>query len=271
MIIDFDKVDRLEDLKARVQCDPDVFFSFVSPSGNGLKVAYRFDKAITDPNEFTSIYKYYLGVFFGRYGVEPDKSTKDASRACFFSSDPELYCNPDARLLLTSVADHQPSINLAAVGAHVKDEDAALVPAAIEHLRKSKLGYQDWFRCGLALATLGEDGRAHFRDLSINDHYRDSEAAINAEYDECLRNASGSIQLSTLFHIAKGHGFSHAAPVVTPGRFEDFVHELSDQFALADTRDPNLLLGLELQTVLKLPTPTLPFFTAREANLTTLF
>ncbi|MCP5064059.1 MAG: hypothetical protein GY936_16580 [Ignavibacteriae bacterium] len=72
---------------------------FVSPSGNGYKVVYRFSEKITDNQHYKENYIHYAEQFENDYNVDADGSTKDASHACFFSHDPNLYLNENAEML----------------------------------------------------------------------------------------------------------------------------------------------------------------------------
>jgi len=111
MIIDIDglKDEEIELLKQKMQQNPSIYSYFLSPSGNGLKVILRFAETITDSNQFSENYKHYAKWFEGEFDVKTDK-TSDAARACFFSSDPELYFNVEAeRIAVVESAPTQPN------------------------------------------------------------------------------------------------------------------------------------------------------------------
>ena len=72
--------------------------AFISPSGDGLKVAYRLTSEITDHNLFSNLYRYHADMISGGYGVPCDK-THDVSRPCYLSHDPDLYLNLNAEPL----------------------------------------------------------------------------------------------------------------------------------------------------------------------------
>jgi len=101
-IFDYDHLDKIEEMKSNLQVEEAVFAYFVSPRGNGLKVIYRLDKPLTNHEEYSKLYKYYAKIFNVDLGERPDK-TSDASRACFFSYDPDLYINTSAVPLTTVV------------------------------------------------------------------------------------------------------------------------------------------------------------------------
>ncbi len=98
MIIDVDKIstNKFNEVKEKLDHDNKIFMYFVSPSGNGYKVVYRFAEAITNPNHYNDNYLHYAEMFEEEYDVDTDSSTQDVSHACFFSFDPNLYLNEDA-------------------------------------------------------------------------------------------------------------------------------------------------------------------------------
>lgn len=95
--------------------------------------------------------------------------------------------------------------------ASAEEDDLVFLPSAIEFLAVRLVDYNDWFRCGLALASLGESGRKYFLDLSLkNPNYpNDTELIINKKFDEILKNKSDHVKLSTLFHIAQNYGYKY--------------------------------------------------------------
>lgn len=61
--------------------------------------------------------------------------------------------------------------------------------------------YDDWYRLGLALATLGEDGRQYYHALSsLNPKYRETET--DKKFDNLMRTRRGDITIGTFFEIA---------------------------------------------------------------------
>jgi hypothetical protein len=90
MTIDIDKVDT-EVVKNKFANKPWLFAMFTSPSGKGVKLLVRIPKVKTDKE-----YKDYYSGFEAQY-PEIDRSGKDISRACFFSYDPNIYINQQAK------------------------------------------------------------------------------------------------------------------------------------------------------------------------------
>lgn len=93
MIVDFDKFPDLETLnqtKQQLINLPYIFSVFISPSGSGLKALVKIPK---DADNFKGYFNAFMAEIDSPYF---DKSTKDISRFCYESYDPELYYNPDA-------------------------------------------------------------------------------------------------------------------------------------------------------------------------------
>lgn len=97
MVLDIDKLekDKLQQCKTKIRMEDFVFASFVSPSGNGLKI---FVKVSSDKEQHKETFLELQRYFEELLEVEIDKSGKDITRLCFFSSDPELYLNENAEV-----------------------------------------------------------------------------------------------------------------------------------------------------------------------------
>lgn len=93
--LDFDDVEKLDDLRIDVNSDPFTFSSFVSPGGDGLKVLVKIPPV--DNNEDYSDYYVELINHYKKYH-ELDKGTKDLARACYLSFDEDIYINGESDL-----------------------------------------------------------------------------------------------------------------------------------------------------------------------------
>jgi hypothetical protein len=68
--------------------------------------------------------------------------------------------------------------------------------------------YEEWYRIGFGLATIGEEGRKYFLKMSLgNQHYHDSEFEINKKFDSLHKDYDGKITLGTVYHIAEKYGW----------------------------------------------------------------
>lgn len=88
----------LLDVRRRVEKDPRVALTFVSPSGDGLKVFFRMAERCTDAGLYTLFYKSFVAQFSFENGLEQviDDRTCDVSRACFLSIDPQAFYRPQS-------------------------------------------------------------------------------------------------------------------------------------------------------------------------------
>jgi len=246
LVIDIDGCEAgiLEDLKRKLRNDSEVLFTFTSPSGNGLKVVVTFDRCVTDPDEYARIFKAYVTSFSLKYDIEVDTSGSDCSRACFFSHDPDLFYNQDNQPLnVDEMITRYHELNPREGGlASIKSSEASQVDEMISFLveKNNETGeiydkYQDWQILGLALASLGEEGRKHFQDLSIgNKHFDDAPEIIDAEFDKLLkcygRNTGKAVTVSTIYYIARKFGYTDGRAV--PHQYENSDCDDTPEFCI---------------------------------------
>jgi len=88
----------IEGLREVFYKDNRVELVFASPSGDGLKLLFRLENKISDPNYSAMFYKAFCLSFGKQYGLGAalDHKTHDVSRCCFVSFDPLAYYNPSA-------------------------------------------------------------------------------------------------------------------------------------------------------------------------------
>ena len=109
IILDIDKLSpaELQNAKHLANQSEFTFASFISPSGNGLKILIKIDTPKAEHKEtFLKVQAHYEGIL----KLEIDKSGKDLTRLCFYSWDENLYHNPDASTFVTLSAVEVPSI-----------------------------------------------------------------------------------------------------------------------------------------------------------------
>lgn len=242
MILDYDELSdaEIKDLQEKLKRNQNVFSFFLSPSGMGIKVVLRFESEITDHEQFKNNYVHYAEIFSNEFGLKSD-STQDASRACFYSHDENIYINEEAELLEV-ITFPEPKIDLSAI----KTDDEAYLADAVNYLHDKINDYEDWFRCGMALASLGERGRSFFHELSRNPKYNDTPQEIDNKFSNFLETSEGKINLATLFETAKKYGFKYTSKkqtVTKLNRNDDFVNELLEQFEIDDNRVIGELIG----------------------------
>ena len=90
---DIDSVANPEQLRDQLSLDPHVRASFLSPSGQGVKLAI---KVPHDPDQHTEYFHTARKYFKDTHGVELDTSCKDINRLMFVSCDADIKGNEDA-------------------------------------------------------------------------------------------------------------------------------------------------------------------------------
>lgn len=92
--LDFDKFNGIEDaqeIKDNLCSDECLFAAFISPSGKGVKAIFR---VANEPERYESMYR---ALCMKYNDVHLDSKTKDISRACYESYDPDIYINENAK------------------------------------------------------------------------------------------------------------------------------------------------------------------------------
>jgi hypothetical protein len=109
IILDIDKLSKEDLIKAGHLASQSEFTyaSFISPSGNGLKILVKIASPKAEHKEtFLLVQAHYEKLL----KLEIDKSGKDITRLCFYSWDENLYLNENASTFVTSSAVEMPSI-----------------------------------------------------------------------------------------------------------------------------------------------------------------
>ena len=117
LILDIDKLSKEDLAKANHLANQSEFTyaSFISPSGNGLKILVKINTPKSEHKEsFLKVQAYYEELL----KLEIDKSGKDITRLCFYSFDEKLYFNPEAKTFVTTSEAEMPLIEVAIVSAN---------------------------------------------------------------------------------------------------------------------------------------------------------
>lgn len=187
---------------------PECIFAFLSPSADGVKAGIRIG---TVANDFE--YKQYfepVQALLGKY--QNDKSVKDIRRACYVSTDPDVFYNPDAVPLVIALSEPKPKeVSVYVKPDNSKDDD---VLKALDYL--SSDDYHDWIKYGQALKAGGYDFEV-FANWSSK--YKDY------DYDKALKkwdsfNAS-SITIATIVYDAMQKGFVKSGREINYDDFPD--------------------------------------------------
>lgn len=102
LIIDFDDClktpSQSKQLLGQIKSQPEVFITFVSPNGCGIKIVLAFKEPLDDLQLFKRFYIDYVRNFAERIKLlgTLDTRTSDATRVCFLVHDANVYYNPNA-------------------------------------------------------------------------------------------------------------------------------------------------------------------------------
>ena len=92
--LDFDGFNTLKDAEGYRDSIGDneyIYSSFLSPSGLGVKALVKVPKEVDD-------YERYYEALCETFSTKVDKRTKDISRVCYESFDPEIIINEDSKI-----------------------------------------------------------------------------------------------------------------------------------------------------------------------------
>ena len=88
--------------------------------------------------------------------------------------------------------------------------DKEKLESAVEFLENNLPAncYDEWYKIGFGLATIGEEGRKYFLNLSLgNINYHDTEFEISKKFDSLQKDYDGKITLGTIYHTAEKYGW----------------------------------------------------------------
>ena len=108
IILDIDKLSAtdLQNAKHLANQSEFTYASFISPSGNGLKILVKINSDKANHKEaFLLVQAHYERIL----KLEIDKSGKDVTRLCFYSWDENLYLNENASTFVTTIDNQSES------------------------------------------------------------------------------------------------------------------------------------------------------------------
>ncbi len=112
---DFDHLPETEigPLRAKINADAHTLFSYVTISGKGLRVIFRYGLDGSLPldvqkKQYPAIFAVCNAYYSQLLGIEADKQCKNVGRLSGMAHDPQVYYNPDAEIFTASwVAEQQ--------------------------------------------------------------------------------------------------------------------------------------------------------------------
>ncbi len=205
LCIDIDKKDNMgvtwfDDLKHEWRNIPHILYAGRSIRGKGWFAIFRIAYPDKHKAQFEALQR-----DFASSGLVIDKSCKDVSRMRFISYDPEPYVNEAATIYNKVWVDPKPTVRVSYNGGDMEQVERCCRIIAARGIDITA-AYDDWFRVGASLASLGESGRKLFHLVSSqNPKYKAAET--DKKFDNFLRNVS-SINIGTFFHICSQYGIN---------------------------------------------------------------
>ena len=206
LCIDIDKKDNMgvtwfDDLKYEWHNIPQILYAGRSIRGKGWFAIFRIAYPDKHKAQFEALQR-----DFASSGLVIDRACKDVCRMRFISYDPEPYVNEAATLYNKVWVEPKPTTHVSYSGG----EDMEQVEKCCQIIAARGIDitatYDDWFRVGAALASLGERGRSLFHLVSSqNANYKAAET--DKKFDNFLHNVS-SINIGTFFHICSQYGIN---------------------------------------------------------------
>jgi hypothetical protein len=139
IVLDFDNLTDVEYAKTKLATDEHSYATWISPSGNGVKVLVRVTNPEHHESHFRALEKYYDKA----YGLEIDSTGKNTSRACYESYDPSIVINKDCKkfgAMLSEKSNNQSVVTLGEMTDYMKLNIAAtMVREAKDGERHDKL------------------------------------------------------------------------------------------------------------------------------------
>ncbi len=178
--IDIDNVQDTKKIKELLSKDIFTLCTFISPSGNGVKVIVKINPG-SHKESFSQLEKYYLN----KYKLPIDKKCKDITRLMFLSYDRDIFINENSMQF------------------NPISQDVEKIISQIE-LKKIDVtsSYENWLNIGFAFAdSFNEGGRELFHRVSVfyPQYVKDK---CNEQFNECLKKRKKGITIKTFFKIA---------------------------------------------------------------------
>lgn len=157
------------------------------------------------PNQHRAQFEQLL-IDFEKLGIVIDHACSDVCRLRCLSYDENPYVNENAAPYNGMYRKPKPTPRPFYHKNHADDTDERVYECckyiARNHIDMTE-NYADWISIGLALATLGEEGREYYHIVS-RQNAKYNERETNKKFDGFLRSSS-RITIGTFFHYCKMH------------------------------------------------------------------
>ncbi|MFK5948966.1 MAG: BT4734/BF3469 family protein [Methylococcales bacterium] len=211
---DIDDISPAEIEKIRhklITCVPELYYLFVSPSGNGLKFAIATDFDSDDKHireEFKIVYRIASEYIQSVIDVELDDSVQAINQSCYFSHDPDAFINEKAKVLevaeqasLVRIENEMKVIGTDFVSGSI-DEDEVLkalsfIPATFKYNERYSINQA-------VISVFG----VYAEKVLLSHWSHDDKSKLQSDiHNQIAGFKSGKITVGTLFKEAEKHGY----------------------------------------------------------------
>lgn len=210
--IDIDKVEDYEATFYKLCNDDYIYVCFRSPGGKGIKAIVKINPS---PETHKSQFKALEIYFKKQVRNKIDSLCKDLARSMLLSYDPDIYCNPWAKVFEEMYIPKTYPKNTTGVSyitrkAGYTDESIDLIERIIASLERKHIditsSYENWIKVGFALCTtFGENGRNYYHRIGrMYPHYTKEET--DKTYTQLLSRNNGRTTLGTIVYLASLEG-----------------------------------------------------------------
>ncbi|MCK9436502.1 MAG: hypothetical protein M0Q12_04755 [Synergistaceae bacterium] len=205
-------------------------FSFVSPSGNGIKFVIEMDRDMSLP-EYRYNRAYYRNILSSETGLELDSSY--SSYHTFFGYHGKTKINNN-RHIFTAITPETETKNDDVDASSVASEE---IRDIAKYLSGKKLNYFDWTTVCFALHKV-EGGMEMFKLITEGD---DSEDHAHRDWEKKWRSCGNTrdINVGSLYYVANQHKYERKEKYIAEGRgkFLPFVIKQDGMYSFSKDED----------------------------------
>lgn len=144
------------------------------------------------------------GGFYDFYNINP--TTKP------IEIEEDIFINLINNLFITEIKEEKRTMKIGGRKPKYLNPrvDFKKLESATKHLGENlpENCYEDWYRVGFGLASIGEQGRKYFIEMSLmNPNYSDTEAELDRKFSKFIADYDGRITLGTVYSIAENYGW----------------------------------------------------------------
>ena len=214
MQVDIDKVGDYQATFSKLCKDNYIYVCFRSPGGKGIKAIVKISPS---PETHKSHFKALEIYFKNQFGIKIDSLCKDLARSMLLSYDPDIYCNPWAKVFEGKYIPKPRLKDTTGLTASSRKERTNYTVESIDMMEKIidalerkhidiTHSYENWIKVGFALCTtFGEQGREYYHRIGRM-YPRYTREETDKTYTQLLARNNGGTSLRSIVFLAKEAG-----------------------------------------------------------------